>query len=133
MQSIKERWRLSTLLSGLSLPTLLLLLVFTFGISSCSPKGALGLLTGGGTNVAANTQVGKTNTQTIGQTNLSTPTVSVRPKARVDNIDQSTKTENNYSNQPWLIIAFVVAVLMDSPMRILSDIMKGFKRRKKDG
>ena len=52
--------------------------------------GALSLLTGGGPNVAANTQVGKTNSQTIGVTKNLAPKVSVRPKARVDTIDQSS-------------------------------------------
>ena len=55
-------------LSGQSSRLLLLLLVLT-SIPSCS-KGPLSLLTGGGPNVAANIQAGKTNSQTLGTTKI---------------------------------------------------------------
>lgn len=41
------------------------LLAFTLAGCGASP---LGILTGGGPNIAANVQAGKTNTQTLGQT-----------------------------------------------------------------
>jgi nitrate reductase NapE component len=50
----------------------------------------LNLLTGGGPNVAANTQVGKTNAQTVGTTKV-TEQKLVRPVAR-GNIEQSNNT-----------------------------------------
>ena len=58
-------------------------------LTSCSGLGLPLPSLGGGTNVAANTQLGKTNTQTIGQTNNIAPTVSLRPNARVETVDQS--------------------------------------------
>ena len=76
-------------------------------------------LSGGGPNVAANVQLGKTNTQTVGTTNNVAPTVSLRPKARVDTIDQSNETVNNYELPLWVWIVglflFVVGWVTDTP------------------
>ena len=72
----------------------LLLVLSSLVLTSGCGVNPLNLLTGGGPNVAANVQVGKTNTQTIGQTNNIAPTVSVRPNAKVDSIDQSNTTVN---------------------------------------
>jgi len=91
----------------------------------------LSLLTGGGPNVAANTQVGKTNVQTIGKTEVA-PTVTVRPKARVETIDQSREETTNNELPPYLwiigILLFIVGWVTDTP----ATYMKNF-RRKKDG
>ena len=74
----------------------------------------LDLLTGG-TNVAANTQVGKTNTQTVGQTNLTEQSI-VRPQAR--DIKQTSDTNKVSADRvetvvvnetpPWIIFIGVV-------------------------
>jgi hypothetical protein len=98
---------------GLSSRLLLLLLVLT-STASCS-SGALSLLTGGGPNVAANTQAGKTNSQTIGTTNNISPSVS---DSQVDKVDQRVVTTRVASDKvdvvtvnetpPWLVIALVV-------------------------
>lgn len=118
-------------LSGLSSPLLLLLLVL-ISIPSCSKVGALGLLTGGGTNVAANTQIGKTNNQTIGTTQTVAPSVSVRPNARVDNIDQSVtdtkvstdRVESLTINEipPWVILFALIGWLLPTPAQMASSI-----------
>ena len=104
---VPKWWRLS--FGRLSL--LLLLLLACISTVGCS-KGPLSLLTGGGPNVAANVQAGKTNTQTIGQTNNISPSVNIRPKARVDKVDQSTETVNIYEIDPLLfgtlLLCFVV-------------------------
>lgn len=55
-------------------------------LASCTGGGALRLLTGGGPNVAANVQAGKTNVQSIGGTSVSDQKL-VRPQART--IEQS--------------------------------------------
>ena len=86
-------------------------------LSSCGKIPSF--LTGGGPNVAANTQVGKTNTQTIGQTNNISPTVSIRPNARVDTVDQSVKTVTNNELPYWVWIAglllLVIGWVTDTP------------------
>jgi hypothetical protein len=80
-------------------------------MAGCS-KGPLSLLTGGGPNVAANVQAGKTNTQTIGQTNNISPSVNIRPKARVDTVDQSTETVNNYEIDPLLFGTLILCFVL---------------------
>jgi hypothetical protein len=76
-------------LGGFSLsPFLPLVLSSLLLTTSCSGLSPLKFLSGG-TNVAANTQVGKSNSQTIGQTNNIAPTVSLRPNSRVEKVDQS--------------------------------------------
>jgi len=99
----------------LLLLSLLLVLMF---MSGCG-KSPLSFLTGGGTNVAANTQIGKTNNQTVGTNTTLAPTVSLRPKSRVDTIDQSNETVNNYQLPLWVWIAgillFVIGWVTDTP------------------
>ena len=111
--------------SGLSLRLLVLLLVSMLILNSCGAS-PLSLLTGGGPNVAANTQAGKTNSQTIGKTENYSPSVSIRPNSRVDSIDQS-RTENKVgasekvtinNADPWLILFAVLGWLLPSPNEI---------------
>jgi len=120
---VQKWWRLS--FGRLSL--LLLLLLACISIAGCS-KGPLSLLTGGGPNVAANVQAGKTNTQTIGQTNNISPSVNIRPKARVDKVDQSNNTTNNTEVDPLLIILLILGWLAPSPSEIGRGISKIFRR-----
>ena len=105
-----------------SLVCLLLVSSSLLLISGCS-KGPLSLLTGGGPNVAANVQAGKTNNQTLGTNETFAPSVSVRPKARVDTIDQSTATVTNNELPVWLwivgLILFVVGWVTDTPSTYL--------------
>jgi len=81
------KWRGSS--SGQSWVLPLVLLVSTLFLSSCGGS-PLNLLTGGGPNVAANTQIGKNNTQTVGTTEVKEQKL-VRPIARGD-IRQSSDT-----------------------------------------
>jgi hypothetical protein len=106
--------------------TVLLLILL---LSSCG-KSPLSLLTGGGPNVAANTQIGKTNTQTVGTTTNVAPTVSVRPQGRIDSVDQSTKTTTVNEIQPWILILLVLGWLLPSPQEIFRSIASLTKRRK---
>lgn len=102
-------------LCGPSLRTLRWLSVSSGILLMAGCSGPLDLLTGGGTNVAANTQVGKTNTQTLGQTNLTEQSI-VRPQAR--KIKQSADTNKVSSERvetvivnetpPWLIFIGVI-------------------------
>ena len=79
-------------------------------LSSCANIPSL--LTSGGPNVAANVQLGKTNSQTLGTTNNVAPTVSLRPNSKVDTVDQSNETVNNYELDPilfgTLLFCFIV-------------------------
>jgi hypothetical protein len=97
------------LLSG-RLSGLLLVLLVSLPLSSCGKIPSF--LTGGGPNVAANTQIGKTNTQTIGQTNNISPTVRVRPNSRVDTVDQSVKTVTNNELPYWVWIAGLLLLIL---------------------
>jgi len=131
---------LSRYLSGPYLRLLLLLLVLTSTVS-CSGT-PLSLLTGSGPNVAANTQVGKTNSQTIGTTNNIAPTVSLRPKTRVGSIDQSNSNsqvsteavETLVVNEMpvWLVLLFglLCGFLIPSPKEIVRSIVAIFRRDK---
>jgi hypothetical protein len=101
---------------------LALLLASMLILSSCGTS-PLSLLTGGGPNIAANTQAGKTNSQTIGKTENYSPSVSIRPNSRVDSIDQS-RTENAvgtsenvtiHNVSPWMILFALLGWILPSP------------------
>ncbi|CUH68710.1 hypothetical protein TG4357_03751 [Thalassovita gelatinovora] len=62
-------------------------LALVLSVTACSPSSAVKLLTGGGPNVAANGQAGRTNVQAIGQTAVTDQKI-VRPQAR--SIEQSS-------------------------------------------
>ena len=80
---------------------------------SCSPsKIASRLLTGGGPNVAANVQAGKTNSQTVGVTKNVAPTVSLKPHSRVETVDQSSSTTNDTNPIVWIVFGLLIAVAM---------------------
>jgi len=105
-------------------------------VSLAGCDGPLSLLTGGGPNVAANTQAGRTNVQAVGATEITDQRI-VRPQAR--KIEQRAdrnkvsagKVESVIVHEApaWLIIAFAVALFMDSPLRWPGQIL-GVVRRK---
>ena len=127
-------------LSGLSLHTLPLLLVLIglVSLGGCTGAGALKLLTGGGPKVAANTQIGKSNNQTIGTSTASGDQKVTRPQARDITQTQDTNKVNAekvktivVNEYPvWLILAFVAAVFLDSPVRMVQDLTKFFRKKK---
>ena len=108
-------WVLLLALSGLML------------LSNCGKIPSF--LTGGGPNVAANVQVGKTNSQTVGTTNNVNPTVTLKPNSKVDTVDQSSETVNNYQLPLWVwfvgILLFIVGWVTDTPYTYI----RRFKRR----
>jgi len=117
---------------------LTVVLVSFLFLSSCT-SGPLGLLTGGGPNVAANTQVGKTNSQTVGTTENYAPSVSIRPNSRVGSIDQS-KTDNTVGSSenvvinnisPWMIIFALIGWVLPSPNEIVRWFKSLFTRKTK--
>ena len=124
-------------LSGLSLRSISLPLVLSslLLVTSCSSLGLPLPSLGGGTNVAANTQIGKNNTQTIGQTNNVAPTVSLRPNARVESIDQSSDSVTNNELPIWVwiifILLFIVGWVTDTPGTIIRDLVTSSRKRDK--
>ena len=125
----------SKFLSGRYSLLLPLLLVLT-SMPSCS-KLPLSLLTGGGPNVAANTQVGKTNNQTVGTTNnieqkVDRPTVSRDLVQSSDNTDVKADTVESVqisNTEPWVIVLLILGWLLPSPNEIGRWIRSLFKRK----
>ena len=113
---------------------LLALLVSTL-LSSCGSLPSF--LSGGGTNVAANVPiaVGKEVEQVQGVKlevgNRSNPSVTLRPKARVDTIDQSNTTTTNNELPLWVwivfILLFIVGWVTDTPYTYIQRMTKKFK------
>jgi hypothetical protein len=125
---------LSKLSFGLSSRLLLLLLVLTSTVS-CS-SGALGILTGGGPNVAANTQVGKTNTQTIGTTNNVEQRLEVGVAERINQANDNNKVKADavqtvvVNEVPvWVILLLLLGWLLPSPNEMGRWIRSPFSRR----
>jgi hypothetical protein len=114
-----------------------LLLVLTL-MASCSGT-PLSLLTGGGPNVAANTQIGKTNNQTVGTTNNVSPTVNVEPDSNVGSIDQRTTTTKVASDKVetvivnevpvWVVLLLILGWLFPSPQEIARSVVNLFRRK----
>lgn len=103
---------------------LLLLTTLVLFLSSCGSIPSF--LSGGGTNVAANTQVGKENTQNLGYvTNL-------RPVSRVDGpvgtVVQDTSTTKNTEVDPLLLLLLILGWLAPSPSEIGRNLLKIFRR-----
>jgi len=119
---------------SLLLPLLLVLML----MASCSGT-PLSLLTGGGPNVAANTQIGKTNNQTVGTTNNVSPTVTVEPDSSVGSIDQRTTTTKVASDKVetvvvnevpvWVVLLLILGWLFPSPQEISRSIVNLFRRK----
>lgn len=123
--------KLLNLSSSLRLASLSLLGASMLLIAGCSPLDVASTLLGGGPNV--NAQIGKENVQGV-NVRTEAPSVSIRPRARVDNIDQSSgnkvenaDTVNNIQGVPlewWIITVLVaiVALLIDSPQTIIRNL-----------
>ena len=105
--------------------TLLTILLITL-TSSCSQIPSFLFGSGGGPNVAANVQAGKTNSQTVGTTNNSEQEVVVESltgdlKQSNDTNKVSTDTVENINiNEipPWVLILLVLGWLAPSPQEM---------------
>ncbi|MGR3813390.1 MAG: bacteriophage spanin2 family protein [Cognatishimia activa] len=113
-------------------------LVFLTGCSSVATSIAKSAI-GGGPSASANVQAGKTNSQTIGQTSVQ--------EQRLENIQADTVTQSSDDTQvkadkveriivnqgihPLFWLAFVLAILVDSPRHWPEQIRDGFRRRRK--
>mgnify|MGYP003631784886 CR=1 FL=1 len=106
--------------------TLLSSLVLLLFLSSCSAVPSF--LTGGGTNVAANTQIGKENTQNLGYNTTVRPELSIA--APVETVVQDTSTTKNTTIDPLMLILLVLGWLAPSPNEMARGIRNLFRGRK---
>lgn len=123
------------------------LLAALLALSGCSAS-PLSLLTGGGPNVAANGNIGKTATQTIGTTEIretrqNGPEIRVKTAETVRTETRQSTDENRVRVErvetliqqegpdPWWVVALIVAALLDSPLRWPGQIWRAFSRKKK--
>lgn len=93
--------------------TLILSTILLITLSACS-GGALSLLTGGGPNVAANTQVGKENYQGVTTNVITQP--ELRPEGPVDTAIQDNSTNTNLPF--WFLVLFALGWLAPSPQEM---------------
>lgn len=92
-----------------------LVLAAALFLSSCSPLDVAGALLGSGPNI--NGQIGAENTQGIKiDATKQAPTVTVRPKGRVDTIDQ--RTTNITETDPLMLALLIIGWLAPSPAEI---------------
>ena len=113
------------------------LLVLVLGNLLTGCKGPLSLLTGGGPNVAANTQVAKTATQTLGSSVVtgdqkvegSTGHIvqiqEQQTKLTAENVGKVTINETPI----WMIILLIIGWLLPTPNQIAQTILGLFKRK----
>jgi len=94
-------------------------------------------LTGGGPNVAANVQAGKTNTQTLGTTKVDEGQKIVRPQAR--DIKQVKNDSNRVNAESiktvvvnemplWIFLVALIGWLAPTPKNIALGFINLFKR-----
>jgi len=109
------------------LKIVLVLTLLVGSLSSCSSP--LDLLTGGGTNVAANVPIaaGQEVEQTQGiSVKTAAPSVSLRPKSRVETIDQSQTTNNELPGWVWIVfvVTWIVGWATDTPGTMLKSLFR---------
>ena len=105
---------------------LIIVALLTSTLSSC---GLTSLIPTGGTNVAANTQVGKENNQGVNTSIDRSVRPVLRPEGPVENIQQDNSTTNNTEIDPLLLILLVLGWLAPSPSEIGRGLLKLFRRK----
>ena len=113
---------------GQSLRSLRYLLVLIGLVSLVGCGGPLSLLTGGGPNIAANTQIGKNNSQSVVSLDTSTRP-QLRVQAPVETVIQDTSITKNTEVDPLLLLLLIAGWLAPSPAEIGRAIVKLFKRK----
>lgn len=105
--------------------TLLITLLGTLG--SCGKLNPLSFLSGGGTNVAANTQLGAENNQTVGVVTNTRP--QLRVEAPVEQVVQDASTTNNTEVDPLMLMLLILGWLAPSPNEIARSFISLFRRK----
>ena len=105
----------------------LILLTILLTLPTCG-KLPLGILGGGGTNVAANVQAGKTNTQTLGTTKVQESRTEFKDTT-VERYEQTQDQENTVKTDSvqnltvneipaWVILLLILGWLLPTPTEI---------------
>lgn len=110
------------MVNRLTIAVLLTLTLSSCGLSSLIPIG-------GGTNVAANTQLGKENYQGVTTSVDKSIRPVLRPEGPVETIQQDNSTTNNTEIDPLLLILLVLGWLAPSPNEIARGIINLFRRK----
>lgn len=104
---------------------------------ACSPATALRTLSGA-PSVAANVQAGASNVQSVGQTSSTDQRIEGTSAGRIEQNSGDSKLRAErvetvvvHEVPAWLIIAFAVALFLDSPLRWPEQIAEGFRRSRK--
>ena len=105
--------------------------LLTLTLGSCSKLPSM-LLGGGGPNVAANTQIGKTNTQTIGTTKNTEQKIVVEnltgeiEQSNDDNKVSAKSVDNLTINEipPWVILLLVLGWMLPTPQEMGRSLLK---------
>jgi hypothetical protein len=93
----------------------------------------LGMLGGGGPNVAANVQAGKENTQQVvaNQERTEVGRDIITETKQIEAASVETVTINNFADIPiWYWIAFMIGWMAPSPPEILRGFIGLFRRKK---
>ena len=105
---------------------LIIVVLLTSALSSC---GLTSLIPTGGTNVAANTQLGKENNQGVNTSVDRSVRPVLRPEGPVESIQQDNSTTNNTEVDPLLLILLVLGWLAPSPSEMGRGLLKLFRRK----
>jgi hypothetical protein len=105
----------------------LLAVVLLLSLSSCGVLPSF--LSGGGPNVAANTQLGKENNQGVNTSIDRSVRPVLRPEGPVETVQQDNSTTTNTEIDPLLLILLVLGWLAPSPNEIARGIRDLFRRK----
>ena len=108
----------------------LLLIVFIISISGCSALSAFIPGMGGGTNVAANTQIGKENNQTGVQVgDVKENKVEAKEIGKLSQAETAIDAANVTINSlpPWVLLLIILGWILPSPMEIYRGLINAIK------
>lgn len=108
------------------------LLLSTFVLASCAGALPLGMLGGGGPNVAANVQAGKENTQQLvaNQERTEAGRDIITETKQIEAASVESVTINNVEDIPiWVWIALVVGWVLPSPQEMARSFVGLFRRK----
>ena len=108
----------------------LLLIVFVISISGCSALSSFIPGMGGGTNVAANTQIGKENNQTGVQVgDVKENKVEAKEIGKLSQAETAIDAANVTINSlpPWVLLLIILGWILPSPMEIYRGLINAIK------